>query len=126
MDRKEIYQEIKETLGLVPTMFKALSDSTLELEWNLFKVTNSESAISNKNKELIGIAISAVTKCKYCVFFHTEMAKLHGATAEEVEDAVHFAKHTAGWSTYVNGIQLDYGQFKEEIKQVCDYISSQG
>jgi AhpD family alkylhydroperoxidase len=126
MDRKEIYREIKETLGLVPTMFKALSDSTLELEWNLFKATNSESAISNKNKELIGVAISAVTKCKFCVFFHTEMAKLHGATDEEVEDAVHFAKHTAGWSTYVNGIQLDYEQFKEEIKQVCDYIRSQG
>lgn len=125
MDRKEIYQEIKETLGLVPTMFKALSDSTLELEWNLFKAINHESALSSKSKELIGVAISAATKCQYCAFFHAEMAKLHGATAEEIEDAVHFAKHTAGWSTYVNGMQLDYEQFKEEITKVCDYLRSQ-
>lgn len=126
MDRKEIYQEIEETLGLVPSMFKALSDSTLELEWNLFKAVNHESAISNKTKELIGVAISAVSKCRYCSFFHAEMAKLHGATAEEIEDAVHFAKHTAGWSAYVNGMQLDFEQFKEEITKACKHIRSKG
>jgi AhpD family alkylhydroperoxidase len=122
MERKEIYEEMEQTLGLVPTMFKALSDSTLELEWNLFKVINSESAIPAKYKELMGVAISAATKCHYCSFFHTELAKLHGATAEEIEEANHYAKHTTGWSTYVNGMQFDMEQFKEEITKAANYM----
>jgi len=37
MSREQIYQEIEHTMGLVPSMFKAVPDATLELEWQLFK-----------------------------------------------------------------------------------------
>ena len=37
MKREEIYKEMQETLGLVPMMFKTISDATLELEWETFK-----------------------------------------------------------------------------------------
>ena len=125
MKRKEIYQEIKAMFGLVPSMFKAVPDSSLELEWNLFKRTQfDEGAIPNKHRELIGVALAAVTKCKYCAFYHTELAKLNGATEAEIEDAVHFAKSSAGWSTYINGLQLDFEQFKEEIVQACNHVRS--
>jgi AhpD family alkylhydroperoxidase len=121
MTRQEVYREIEETLGVVPTMFKLLPDSSLELEWQLFKrVQMEEGPIPNKYRELIGVAIAAATKCRYCAFFHTEMAKLNGATEEEIEDAVHFAKSSAGWSTYVNGLQVDYEQFKSEIRQAVE------
>jgi len=106
-------------------MFKAVPDSTLELEWQLFKrVQMDEGAIPNKYRELMGVAISAVTKCRYCAFYHTELAKLNGATDEEIEDALHFAKSTAGWSTYINGLQIDFDQFKSEILQACDHVRS--
>ncbi len=125
MNRKEIYKDIEETLGLVPSMFKAIPDSSLELEWKLFKqVQLAEGPIPNKYRELIGLAISAVTKCRYCTLFHTEAAKLNGATDAEIEDALHFAKSTAGWSAYINGLQIDYDQFKEEILKVAEYIRS--
>jgi len=125
MIRKQVYREIEETLGLVPSMFKALPDSTLELEWNLFKQTQlAEGPIPNKYRELIGLAMAAVTKCRYCTFFHTELAKLNGATDEELEDAVHYAKASAGWSAYVNGLQLDYDQFKKEVLSVCEHVRS--
>ena len=123
MTRKEIFQEIEKTLGLVPSFFKLVPDRSLELEWNLFKTLQmEESPIPNKYRELIGVAISAVTKCKYCSFFHTEIAKLFGATDAEIEDAVHYAKSSAGWSAYLNGLQLDYDQFKKEILQSVEYI----
>jgi AhpD family alkylhydroperoxidase len=126
MTRKEVYGEIKETLGLVPTFLKMIPDSTLELEWKLFKkISMEESAIPAKYRELIGLGLSAVTKCKYCTLFHTEMAKFFGATQEEIEDAVHFAKNSAGWSTYVNGLQIDYEQFKNELQQSIEYVKSQ-
>ena len=123
MTRQQVYDEIEETFGVVPSMFKALSDSTLELEWQLFKrVQLEEGAIPNKYRELIGLAISGVTKCHYCAFYHTEVAKLFGATDEEIEDALHYAKSSAGWSTYINGLQLDFDQFKDEIRQACEHV----
>jgi AhpD family alkylhydroperoxidase len=125
MTRKEVYKEIKETLGLVPTMFKSIPDSSLELEWKLFKqVQLEESPIPNKYRELIGLAIAGVTKCRYCAFYHTEVAKLFGATDEEIENALQYAKTSAGWSTYINGMQLDFEQFKNEIMQVCEHVRS--
>jgi predicted small metal-binding protein len=63
-------------------------------------------------------------KCRYCALYHTEAAKLNGATQSEIEDAVHFAKSAAGWSTYINGLQVDFDQFKEEIRRVSEYIRS--
>jgi AhpD family alkylhydroperoxidase len=125
MTREAIFADIEKTFGLVPTMFKDMPDATLELEWKLFQQTQfADGAIPNKYRELIGLAISAVTKCRYCVFYHTEIAKLHGATAEEIEDALHYAKSSVGWSAYVNGLQIDYETFKQEILQACEHVKA--
>ena len=126
MSKNEIYHEIKETFGLVPSFFKTIPEKSLELEWDLMKrVQMEEGSIPNKYKELMGIAMAAVTKCRYCTFFHTEMAKLHGATEAEIEDAVHFAKASAGWSAYLNGLQFDFDEFKGEILQACEHVRSE-
>jgi AhpD family alkylhydroperoxidase len=125
MDRERIYNEMEHTLGLVPSFFKLIPDSTLELEWELFKkIELDESPIPNKYRELIGLAIAGVTKCHYCAFYHTEVARLFGASEEEIEDAMHYAKTVAGWSTYVNGLQVDYDQFKDEVMQICEHVHS--
>lgn len=123
MSREKIYKEIKEMFGLVPSMFKELPDSSLELEWQLFKRVQFDAGpIPNKYRELIGLAVASVTKCKYCIFFHTELAKLNGATNEEIEDAIHYAKSSVGWSTYISGHQIDFDKFKKEIVKACDYV----
>ena len=125
MSKKEVFSEIEQMFGLVPSMFKAVPESTIELEWELFKrVHLEEGPIPNKYRELIGIAISAISKCRYCVYFHTELAKLNGATEEEIEDALHFTKSSAGWSAYVNGLQLDFDEFVKETDQVCEHVRS--
>ena len=125
MNRQEVYREIEEMFGLVPSMFKVVPDSSLELEWRLFKrVQFDEGPIPNKYRELIGVAIAAATKCRYCALYHSEVAKLNGATEEEIEDAVHYAKSSAGWSTYINGLQLDYDEFKDEVLQACEHVRS--
>ena len=125
VDREKIYKEMEDFFGLVPSFFKMIPDDSLELEWKLFKKVQLDAgAIPNKYRELIGVAISAATKCRYCSLFHTEMAKLNGATDAEIEDAVHFAKSIAGWSTYINGLQMDYEQFKSEVLKACEYVRS--
>jgi AhpD family alkylhydroperoxidase len=123
MTRQEVYGDIEETLGLVPGFLKTLPDSTLELEWRLMKASQMEpGAVPNKYRELIGIGVAAVTKCRYCVFFHREMARLNGATDAEIEDAIHYAKSSAGWSTYIQGLDYDYDEFKREIRRAAEYV----
>jgi AhpD family alkylhydroperoxidase len=123
MTREKIYEEMEETLGVVPGFFKLIPDRSLELEWNIFKTIQlQESPIPNKYRELIGVGIAATTKCRYCILYHTEAAKLFGATREEIEDAVHFAKSSAGWSAYLNGMQVDFDEFRNELEQVCEHV----
>jgi len=121
--REQIYGEIKELFGLVPSFLKTIPDSTLEMEWGLFKkIQVEEGAIPNKYRELIGLGLSAVSKCRYCTLFHTEMARLFGATDREIEEAVHYAKSSAGWSAYLNGMQVDYEQFKDELRRAGEHV----
>lgn len=123
MTRDEIYRDMEGMFGLVPGFFKLVPDRTLELEWQLFKrVQFDEGPIPNKYRELIGLGIAAVTKCQYCILYHTVVAQLNGATDEELEDAVHYAKSSAGWSTYLNGMQADYDQFADELRRVREHV----
>jgi AhpD family alkylhydroperoxidase len=126
MTRDEVYAEMEAMFGLVPSFFKLVPENSLELEWKLFKAVQFDAgAIPNKYRELIGIGIAATTKCQYCIEYHTEVARLNGATDAEIEDAVHFAKSSAGWSTYLNGMQVDREQFSEELRQVAIYVNGQ-
>ena len=126
MTRDEIYKDIEGTLGLVPGFLKTQPDSELELEWRLMKSSQMEpGAVPNKYRELIAIGVAAATKCRYCVFFHREMAKLEGATDAEIEDAAHFAKTVSGWSTYIQGLDYDYDQFRKEVRGAADYVRKQ-
>lgn len=89
MTRDEIYRDIEDTLGLVPTFMKNVPDEFLEDEWNIFKKLQlSQTVIPNKYKELMGIAVSAAIRCRYCTLYHTEIARLFGATDAEIEEAV--------------------------------------
>ncbi len=126
MTREDVYKEIEGMFGLVPSFFKEVPDSSLELEWKLFKrVQFDEGPIPNKYRELIGVAIAAATKCRYCALYHTEVAKLNGATDAEIEDAVHYAKSSAGWSAYINGLQIDYEKFRDEVLRACEHVRKQ-
>jgi AhpD family alkylhydroperoxidase len=125
MNRQQVYKQIEEAFGLVPSFFKKIPDSSLEQEWELFKrVQLDEGPVPNKYRELIGLGIAAVTKCRYCAFYHTELAKVFGATDAEIEDAVHYAKASAGWSAYANGLQIDFEQFQAEVLQACEHARS--
>lgn len=126
MTREEIYREIEGRLGVVPAMFKAVPDTTLELEWGLFKgVQLSDETIPAKYRELIGLAAGAVLGDRYCVVAHRELAKACGASDDEIECAIGLAKGVAGWGSYLNGLDLDIEAFRSEVAQACDFVRSQ-
>ena len=125
MNRQDIYHEIEQMLGVVPSFFKTIPDSSLEVEWNLMKrLQEEEGPIPNKYRELMGVAIAEGMNCHYSSLFHSERAKMNGATDAEIEEAIRFAKLSSHWSTTLNGLQIDYDQFREEMKRVNEYIQS--
>jgi AhpD family alkylhydroperoxidase len=126
MSRADVEHDIEQTLGVVPGFMKILPDSLIESEWASFKnLELSETAIPNKYKELMGLAVSGATRCRYCAYFHTEAARLFGATDEEIAEASLMAKHTMGWSTFLNSMQFDYDEFVEEFDRIADHVRAQ-
>lgn len=124
--RSQVENEMIEMLGLVPTFFKQIPDRFLESEWELFRnIELGETLIPNKYKELMGIALHSETKCRYCTLFHTEAARLFGATEEEIQEAAHYAKTSLGWSAYLNGMQVDYDLFASELERVGEHMQKQ-
>ncbi len=124
--KAEIRSEIEKTFGKVPTWVSEMPDSALEGFWGLMRDFQlAETAIPNKYKELIGLGVSGATRCKYCTLFHTEAAKLFGATDEEIAEAAMMAAHTMGASTFLNTIQTDYDQFRRETLEAIEYVRTQ-
>ena len=126
MTRAEVDRDIETTLGLVPQFMQDVPDYLIESEWASFKnLQLGETAIPNKYKELIGLAVSGATRCRYCVYFHKEAARLFGATDEEITEASLVAKNTMAWSTYLNAMAYDFDEFRQEFDRIADHVRAQ-
>jgi AhpD family alkylhydroperoxidase len=112
--------DIGKTLGFVPQFFLKFPDEMLPGAWDEMKSLqlNPNTALPGRSKELIGLAVAAQIPCKYCIYAHTEFAKLNGASDTEVGEAVAMAAVTRHWSTFLNGIQTDEGKFRGEIAKI--------
>ena len=122
----EILREVEKTLGIVPTFIRELERDPVALEhsWELVKkFVLGESVIPAKYRELMGIAVAAALHCRFCVTFHSGVAKLFGATEEEIKEAAFLAKHTAGWSAFVDGRLADIGQLEKELAKIAQHMS---
>jgi AhpD family alkylhydroperoxidase len=124
--KSEIRSEIEKTFGKVPSWVEEMPDSALEGFWTTMRDFQlAETAIPNKYKELIGLGVSGATRCRYCTLFHTEAAKLFGATDEEIAEASMMAAHTMAASTFLNAMQTDYSTFRKETLDAVAYIRTQ-
>ena len=117
-DRHEADRDIEEAFGLIPRVLPARSRLPAPHRMGELQVAqlSDQTAIPNKYKELIGLAVSGATRCRYCAYFHTEAARLFGATDDEINETALVAKHTMGWSTYLNTLQFDYDRFTVGVR----------
>ncbi len=53
---------------------------------------------------------------------HTGMARLHGATDEEISEVAYLASLTARWSAMIHAQNYDYEVFKREVEQVGEHL----
>ncbi len=122
----KIREEIKQALGKVPGWVDEMPASALEGFWGTMRDFQlAETTIPNKYKELIGLAVSGATRCKYCTLFHTEAARLFGATDDEIREAAAMAGHTMSASTFLNTMQINYEDFHRETLDAIAYVRRQ-
>jgi len=116
--------DIQKTLGFVPQFFLKFPDLALPGAWEEMKTLqmNPDTAIYPRLKEMIGLAVASQIPCRYCIYAHTEFAKLNGAGNEDIGEAVTMAALTRHWSTFLNGIQSDETRFRAEIAKIVDNV----
>ncbi len=68
----------------------------------------ADGAASAKTKQLIAVAVAHVTQCPYCIRGHTRAALRHGATPEEIMEAIWVAAEMrAGGAFAHSALALD-------------------
>lgn len=124
---QKTYDDIKKTLGVVPTFLTHFPENTLPSVWEEMKTVQLSAAtvLTPKMKELIGLAVAAQIPCHYCTYFHTEAAKVSGASQEEIKESIMMAGATRHWGTFVAGLQYKEEDFKKEIDQITAFMREQ-
>jgi len=118
-------EEIKNTLGIVPSFFESVPKNVMPGMWAYFKSTtlNPDNVIPPKYRELMQLSIASQIPCDYCVFFHTESAKAYGASEAEIQEAIVHGTSTRAWSMIIQGNQVDMDEFKDEYKEMMSYMA---
>lgn len=87
-------KNVREMLDDLMNGMSAMSDEDAEFMKRfsgLQTETFGNSAISNKTKELIAVAIAVYNRCEYCIVYHVYNAFASGATRAEILDAAKVA-----------------------------------
>jgi AhpD family alkylhydroperoxidase len=94
---------------MYPQATKALADRRAELAPHteaafrqFSQAVFQDGALPGKTKQLIAVAVAHVTQCPYCIKGHTKAALRHGATAEELMEAIWVAAEMRAGAAYAH------------------------
>lgn len=62
----------------------------------------AEGALPAKMKQIIAVAVAHVTQCPYCIKGHTKAALRHGATRQELMEAIWVAAEMRAGGAYAH------------------------
>ena len=62
----------------------------------------AEGALSAREKALIALAVAHAVQCPYCIDAHTQLAVKHGATDEEIMEAIWVAAEMRAGGAYAH------------------------
>lgn len=113
---EETYKDIEAVYGVIPQYMKIYPKQGIAAAWALTKALEVEKgALDPKIKSLINVAVAAQIPCRYCVWLDSKFARELGATEEEIAEAVAQAGLTRHWSAILNGMQINFEDFKAEF-----------
>ena len=95
--------------GMYPTATAELAKKRRELSGETEKAFQAfsqkvfaEGALPVKVKQLIAVAVAHVTQCPYCIKGHTKAALHHGASQEELMEAIWVAAEMRAGGAYAH------------------------
>lgn len=123
----DLRKEVTDAFGFVPSFLNVLPPAQARLWWSAVRdfQLSDKTKLDGKTKELIGLGVSSQIPCHYCVLFHTEAARLNGATEHEIQEAIFMAGLTRLGSTILNGAQLEQSTFDKELRDIVAHVRKQ-
>ena len=64
----------------------------------------ADGALDARTKQLIAVAVAHVTQCPYCIRGHTKAALRHGATPEQLMEAIWVAAEMRAGGAYAHSL----------------------
>lgn len=118
---KKILEEIQETFGMVPNLFKAqaaVDPEWLELNWLREKrIMLEPGALDRKTRELIAFSVAITRNCDYCSLAHETMAMMAGATEEEIAEAKKIIELFSSFSAIADSLRVPCDITPEMLKK---------
>jgi len=68
------------------------------------KTVFADGALPAKTKQLIAVAAAHITQCPYCIKGHTKAALRHGATPQEIMEAIWVAAEMRAGGAYAHSL----------------------
>jgi AhpD family alkylhydroperoxidase len=92
-DIRELAQQRRELTPEIEATFQAFTQKVF-----------AEGALSVKVKQIIAVAVAHVTQCPYCIKGHTKAAMRHGASQEELMEAIWVAAEMRAGGAYAHSV----------------------
>ncbi len=107
---KEVYDEIRASLGMIPNFFRAQAAANpewLELNWLRWKnIMGNEGSLDRKTKELLAVAVSITNNSKYCMQAHEAMALMKGASIEDIIETKQVVELFASYNNIADSLDI--------------------
>src|SRR5262249_29185966 len=116
-DAEAAYAEMEAAFGKVPEFIKVFPKEAVAGAWAEVRdlELSDTTALSPKEKALISLGVSAQIPCQYCIWEDSKSARDAGANDQEIAEAVAVAAVARHWSTFLNGMAVDFDQFKADL-----------
>ena len=82
-NNQAIFDNLKKALSFVPNIYATFAYSDTALS-NYLTFANAKTSFTNKEKEVINLAVSEVNQCLYCLAAHTAISQMNGFNADQI------------------------------------------
>lgn len=87
---REVFEDIQQSFGMVPNLFKAyaLRPGILQAKWNKVKAVMQEGELSPQLKQMIAVVVSKANECQYCVNAHSAALAMMGMSQQQIRQII--------------------------------------
>ena len=82
-NNQAIFDNLEKSLSFVPNIYATFAYSDTALS-NYLAFSNAKTSFTNKEKEVINLAVSEVNQCLYCLAAHTAISQMNGFTPDQI------------------------------------------